>query len=102
LSWWVMQAAPCMVRANPANNQRASAASVTAVGSRVQATAAAGPHALRQAARCQHDLQHRAADGSISERQVDLIFPASERTVLRLMQAWWDRKVGASGAAAAS
>uniref|UniRef100_A0A383WKX2 Uncharacterized protein n=1 Tax=Tetradesmus obliquus TaxID=3088 RepID=A0A383WKX2_TETOB len=39
------------------------------VGSRVQATAAAGPHALRQAARCQHDLQHRAADGSISERQ---------------------------------
>eukprot|EP00883_Tetradesmus_obliquus_P000521 jgi/Sobl393_1/10546/SZX77775.1 len=64
------------------------------VGSRVQATAAAGPHALRQAARCQHDLQHRAADGSISERQVDLIFPASERTVLRLMQAWWDRKGG--------
>jgi hypothetical protein len=43
-------------------------------------------------------VQHRAADGSISERQVDLMFPATERTVLRLMQAWWDRKVGDRGA----
>jgi hypothetical protein len=45
---------------------------------------------------CTRLVQHRAADGSISERQVDLMFPATERTVLRLMQAWWDRKVSAS------
>jgi hypothetical protein len=45
---------------------------------------------------CTRLVQHRAADGSISERQVDLMFPATERTVLRLMQAWWDRKVGAN------
>jgi hypothetical protein len=45
---------------------------------------------------CTSLVQHRAADGSISERQVDLMFPATERTVLRLMQAWWDRKVSAS------
>jgi hypothetical protein len=45
---------------------------------------------------CSRLVQHRAADGSISERQVDLMFPATERTVLRLMQAWWDRKVSAS------
>jgi hypothetical protein len=42
-------------------------------------------------------VQHRAADGSINEHQVDLMFPATERTVLRLMQAWWDRKVSATG-----
>lgn len=36
-----------------------------------------------------------AADGSSTERQVDLIFPATARTVLRLVQAWWERKVGA-------
>jgi hypothetical protein len=47
---------------------------------------------------CTRLVQRRAADGSISERQVDLMFPATERTVLRLMQAWWDRKVGARGA----
>jgi hypothetical protein len=71
--------------------------SATAVGPGVQATAAAGPHALPQAARCQHDLHTpRAApcsDGSISERQVDLVL-ATDCTVLRLMQAWWDRKAG--------
>jgi hypothetical protein len=38
-------------------------------------------------------VQYRAADGSIQERQVDLMFPATERTVLRLVQAWWERKV---------
>ncbi|WIA36341.1 hypothetical protein OEZ86_007661 [Tetradesmus obliquus] len=43
---------------------------------------------------CTRLVQHRAADGSISERQVDLMFPATERTVLRLMQAWWERKGG--------
>uniref|UniRef100_A0A383VHU2 Uncharacterized protein n=1 Tax=Tetradesmus obliquus TaxID=3088 RepID=A0A383VHU2_TETOB len=36
---------------------------------------------------CTRLVQHRAADGSISERQVDLMFPTTERTVLRLMQA---------------
>jgi hypothetical protein len=46
---------------------------------------------------CTRLVQHRAADAAIiSERQVDLVFPATERTVLRLMQAWWERKVGAS------
>ena len=38
-------------------------------------------------------VQYRAADGSIQERQVDLMFPATQRTVLRLVQAWWERKV---------
>jgi hypothetical protein len=33
---------------------------------------------------CTRLMQHRAADGSISERQVDLMFPATEKTVLRL------------------
>jgi hypothetical protein len=46
---------------------------------------------------CTRLVQYRAAVDSISERQVDLIFPATERTVLRLMQAWWDRKVGLAG-----
>jgi hypothetical protein len=39
---------------------------------------------------CTRLVQHHAADGSISELQVDLMFPATELTVLRLMQAWWD------------
>jgi hypothetical protein len=50
---------------------------------------------------CTRLVQHRAADGSSSERQVDLMFPATERTVLRLMQAWWDRRVGARDAGVA-
>jgi hypothetical protein len=39
-------------------------------------------------------IQYRDAnDGSIAELQVNLLFPATERSVLRLVQAWWDAKV---------
>ena len=38
-------------------------------------------------------IQFRSADGSISDMEVDLVFPGTERSVLRLMQSWWDAKV---------
>ncbi len=41
-------------------------------------------------------VQYRGQDGSIKEWQVGLMLPAIERTIVRLMQAWWERKVGAS------
>lgn len=39
-------------------------------------------------------IQYRAEEGRVRERQVQLLFPATARTVLRLMQAWWEVKVG--------
>ncbi len=39
-------------------------------------------------------VQFRAEVGSIRDQQVDLVFPATEHTVLRLVQTWWDFKVG--------
>lgn len=42
-------------------------------------------------------IQHRADDGRVRERQVELLFPATSRTILRLMQVWWEVKVGPRG-----
>ena len=39
-------------------------------------------------------IQFRSADGCIADMEVDLVFPGTERSVVRLMQSWWDAKVG--------
>ena len=39
-----------------------------------------------------HTVQYRQADGSLGEMEVDLLFPGTARTVVRLMEAWWDAK----------
>jgi hypothetical protein len=39
-------------------------------------------------------IQFRAADGSNVARTVSLMFPAKSRTVVRLMEAWYDAQVG--------
>jgi hypothetical protein len=39
-------------------------------------------------------IQFRAADGTIVARTVSLMFPANERTVVRLMEAWYAAQVG--------
>lgn len=38
-------------------------------------------------------FQYRAADGSLLDVNVDLIFPGEARSIVRLLQAWWDAKV---------
>ena len=39
-----------------------------------------------------HTVQYRPADRSLGEMEVDLLFPGTSRTVVRLMEAWWDAK----------
>ena len=39
-----------------------------------------------------HTIQYRQADGSLGEMEVDLLFPGTARTVVRLMEAWRDAK----------
>ena len=39
-----------------------------------------------------HTVQYRQADRSLGEMEVDLLFPGTSRTVVRLMEAWWDAK----------
>jgi hypothetical protein len=39
-----------------------------------------------------HTIQYRQEDGSLGEMEVDLLFPGTARTVVRLMEAWWDAK----------
>jgi hypothetical protein len=39
-----------------------------------------------------HTIQYRQADRSLGEMEVDLLFPGTSRTVVRLMEAWWDAK----------
>lgn len=38
-------------------------------------------------------LQVRNADGSIADMEVDPLFPGTERSVVRLINCWWDAKV---------
>jgi hypothetical protein len=38
-------------------------------------------------------IQYRQADRSLGEMEVDLLFPGTSRTVVRLMEFWWDAKV---------
>lgn len=39
------------------------------------------------------NIQYKGADGRMRERQVELTFPGTNRTILRLVQAWWEVKV---------
>jgi hypothetical protein len=41
-------------------------------------------------------VQFKAADGTTAMRTVSLMFPANCRTVVRLMEAWYDAQVGLS------
>jgi hypothetical protein len=41
-------------------------------------------------------VQVRAADGTTTMRAVSLMFPANCRTVVRLMEAWYDAQVSLS------
>ena len=40
-----------------------------------------------------HTVQYRQADRSLGEMEVDLLFPGTSRTVVRLLEFWWDAKV---------
>jgi hypothetical protein len=43
--------------------------------------------------RMQRTFQYRAADGGLVDVGVDLMFPGEARSIVRLLQAWWDVKV---------
>jgi len=43
-----------------------------------------------------HTIQYKQADNSLGNAEVDLLFPGTPRTVVRLMEFWWDAKVGIS------
>jgi hypothetical protein len=38
-------------------------------------------------------FQYRGADSGLLDVSVDLIFPGEARSIVRLLQAWWDAKV---------
>jgi hypothetical protein len=38
-------------------------------------------------------IQYKQADRSLGEMEVDLLLPGTSRSVVHLMEAWWDTKV---------
>jgi hypothetical protein len=47
-------------------------------------------------------IQCREASGILFDLELDLLFPGEARSVVRLVQAWWDAKVCVQGFARAS
>jgi hypothetical protein len=37
-----------------------------------------------------HSMQYRDEDGALGTMEVDLVFPGEARSVMRLVQTWWD------------
>jgi hypothetical protein len=46
-----------------------------------------------------HGMQYRDEDGALATMEVDLLFPGEARSVIRLIQTWWDAQVQFMGSA---